>query len=75
MLEKQQQQILIRERKQKRLVRCIAYATGIYLLFLAVFLIGHFYFEIWNPSVVFAEFIIATAIVICISIKIMGKEE
>lgn len=75
MLEKQQQQILIRERKQKRLVRCIAYAAGVYLLFLAVFLIGHFYFEIWNPSVVFAEFIIATAIVIFISIKIMGKEE
>lgn len=75
MLEKQQQQILIRERRQRRLVRCIAYAAGVYLLFLAVFLIGHFYFEIWNPSVVFAEFIIATAIVIFISIKIMGKGE
>lgn len=75
MLEKQQQQILIRERRQRRLVRCIAYAAGVYLLFLTVFLIGHFYFEIWNPSVVFAEFIIATAIVIFISIKIMGKGE
>lgn len=74
-LEKQQQQMLIREKKQKQMIRCVGYSIGVYLLFLAVFFIGRFYFEIWNPSVVFAELLIATAIVIFIWVKVMGKKE
>lgn len=69
MLEKQQQQLLIREQRYKRIFTCIVYSLGIYLLFFAVYFIGHFYFEIWNPSVIFAEFLIATAIVIFVWIK------
>lgn len=69
MLEKQQQQLLIREQRYKRIFTCIMYSLGIYLFFFAVYFIGHFYFEIWNPSVIFAEFLIATAIVIFVWIK------
>lgn len=69
MLEKQQQQLLIREQRYKRIFTCIVYSLGIYLLFFAVYFIGHFYFEIWNPSVIFAEFLIATAIVIFVCVK------
>lgn len=69
MLEKQQQQLLIREQRYKRIFTCIVYSLGIYLFFFAVYMIGHFYFEIWNPSVIFAEFLIATAIVIFVCVK------
>lgn len=69
MLEKQQQQLLIREQRYKQIFTCIVYSLGIYLFFFAVYMIGHFYFEIWNPSVIFAEFLIATAIVIFVCVK------
>lgn len=75
MLEKQQQQLLIREQRYKRTFTCIMYSLGIYLLFFAVYFIGHFYFEIWNPSVIFAELLIATAIVIFVWIKNSAKKD
>lgn len=75
MLEKQQQQILIREQKRQQILRCIAYATAVYLIFFAAYFIGHFYFEIWNPSVIFSEFLIATAIVIIICVKKLSKKQ
>ena len=74
-LEKQQQQILIRERKRRQASRCIAYSIGVYLLFFAIYFIGHFYLEIWNLSVILAEFLVATAIVIFIWVKCLGKGE
>ena len=74
-LEKQQQQILIRERKRRQASRCIAYSIGVYLLFFAIYFIGHFYLEIWNPSVILAEFLVATAIVIFIWVNCLGKGE
>lgn len=73
MLEKQQQQLLIREQRYKRIFTCIMYSLGIYLFFFAVYMIGHFYFEIWNPSVILAEFLIATVIVIFVWIKKFEK--
>ena len=33
------------------------------------------YLEIWNPSVILAEFLVATAIVIFIWVKCLGKGE
>lgn len=69
MLEKQQQLLLIREQRYKQIFTCIVYSLGIYLFFFAVYMIGHFYFEIWNPSVILAEFLIATAIVIFVCVK------
>lgn len=65
-LAKQQQQLLAREKRNRKIIRCLLYSIGVYLLFFSVYFIGHFYFEIWNPSVIFAEFLIATVIVIFI---------
>lgn len=75
MLEKQQRQILIREQKRSRAVRCSMYSIGIYLIFLACYFVGHFYFEIWNPAVILAEFLIATALVIFVWVRGMRREK
>lgn len=75
LLEKQQQKILVREKKQKELLINIMYSAGIYLFFIAVFFIEHFYFEIWNPSVILAEFLIATGIVVMIWARNIRKKE
>lgn len=56
-LEKQQQQILFREQRRENIRYCILLAIGVYLLFFAIYFIGHFYFEIHNPSVIFSEFL------------------
>lgn len=74
MLEKQQQALLIREQKGRRIFSCAMYTAAVYLLFISVYAIGHFYFEIWNPSIFLAEFFIATAVVIIICVKILGKK-
>ncbi len=73
-LEKQQQQMLLREKKRGIIQHCIICCVGVYLLFFAVYFIGHFYFTIWNPSVIFAEFLIATAIAIFICMKHIKKD-
>ncbi len=69
LLEQQQKQMLIREQKRTQITKNIMYSIVIYLIFFAVYFIGHFYFEIWNTSIIFAEFLIATAIVIFILAK------
>ncbi|MDE6890559.1 MAG: helix-turn-helix domain-containing protein [Lachnospiraceae bacterium] len=74
MLEKQQQLMLIRERKKQRNFECAMYALAIYLVFFAVYFIGHYYFEIWNASVIFSEFLIATAIAICVCVKKLNQD-
>lgn len=75
MLEKQQQQMLVREKNRTRIMYCVLYSIGVYLIFLAVYFIGHFYFEIWNPSVILAEFLIATAIVIFICTRYVNRQD
>lgn len=75
MLEKQQQRMLVREQKQQQIFGCVMYSIAIYLLFFAVYFIGHFYFELWNPSVIFSVFLIATAIVIFICVKELSKKQ
>ena len=72
-LAKQQEQMLVREKKRSQMTHCVLYAIGVYLLFFAAYFIGHFYFEIWNASVIFSEFLIATAIVIFICVKHMDR--
>ncbi|MEZ3494256.1 MAG: helix-turn-helix domain-containing protein [Lachnospiraceae bacterium] len=74
MLEKQQQ-MLVREQKQRQVSGCILYAVAVYLIYIAVYFIGHYYFEIWNASVIFSEFLIATAIVILICVQKLGRKE
>ena len=77
MLEKQQQLMFVREKKQKRIFWCVMYSLAVYLIFFAVYFIGHFHFWEWvaNPSVMFAGFLIATAIVIFVCAKKFSKEE
>ena len=75
MLEKQQQQMLVREQKQRQVSGCILYAVAVYLIYIAVYFIGHYYFEIWNVSVIFSEFLIATAIVILICVQKLVRKE
>lgn len=57
--------------KQQQIFLCIMYSLGVYMLFFAVYLIGHFHFWSWvaNPSVFFAGFLIAAAIVIFMFVK------
>lgn len=69
MLAKQQQAMLMREQRRRQTFNCVMYSLAVYLVFFAVYFIGHFYFMIWNPSVIFAEFLIATAIAIFICMK------
>ena len=73
MLEKQQKEMLVREQKMRAVFGCGMYAAAIYLIFIAVYAVGHFYFEVWNPSIVFAEFLVATAIVIIVCVKKLSK--
>lgn len=72
--EKLQQSMLVREQRQQQIFGCIMYSIAIYLIFIAIYFIGHYYFEIWNPSVIFSEFLIATAIVITICVKKLSKK-
>jgi len=78
LLEKQQQQLLLREKKRTQITRCAMYAAGVYLLFFALSFIWHeacfSYDSLWNwgtPAILLAGFLIATAIVIFICIKTM----
>lgn len=68
-LEKQQQEMIQKERKRDAFFHCLFSCLAIYLIAFAVYFIGHFYFQIWNPSVIFAEFLIAMAICILVCLK------
>lgn len=74
-LEKQQQQLLDSKKRQNKIICCLMYSVGIYLFFLAVYFIGHFYFEIWNLSIILAEFLISTVIVVFLWANIWMKEK
>lgn len=77
MLEKQQQMMFVREQKQHQIFECVMHSLAVYMIFFAVYFIGHFHFWEWvaNPSVMFAGFLIATAIVIFVCAKKFSKEE
>lgn len=77
MLEKQQQNMLIREQKQQQILGCVMYSIAVYMIFFALYFIGHFHFwsAVANPSVFFAGFLIATAIVIVICVKMINKKK
>ena len=75
MLEKQQQMMFVREQNQHQIFECVMYSLAVYMIFFAVYFIGHFHFWEWvaNPSVIFAGFLIATALVIFICVKKVSK--
>lgn len=73
-LEKQQQKMLIKDKKRSQILYLTMYSISIYLIYFAVYFIVRFYF-IWNPSVVLASFLIATSIVIFIWTKGIRNKE
>lgn len=78
MLERQQQQMLARERQQHQVWGCILYSIAVYLVFIAVCFVEHDLFfsfetEIMGKPVIIAEFFIATAVVIIIWVRKLGK--
>ena len=80
MLERQQQQMFARERQQRQVWDCILYAIAVYLVFFAVCFVEHDLFfsfeaELFGKPVIFAEFFIATAVVIFIWVRKLGKKE
>ena len=80
MLEKQQQQMLVREQRQHQIWACILYAITVYLVLFAIYFVEHDLFfsteaDILGKPVIFAEFFIATAVVIVIWVRKLGKKQ
>ena len=79
MLEKQQQMMLVREQKRHQIFGCVMYALVVYLIFLAVCFVEHDFFifetDIFGKPIIFAEFLIATAVVIVICVKKLSKKQ
>lgn len=80
MLEQQQKQLLNREQARTRIYKNILYSVSVYLIFFAAFFAGkYFYFslewEVWGKPIIFAEFFIATAIVIVIWAKSFANKQ
>ena len=74
MLEQQQKQLLNREQTRIKIFKNILYSVAVYSVFLAAFFVGKYFhfsleWEVWGKPVIFAEFLIATAIVIVIWAK------
>ena len=74
MLELQQKQLLNREQTRTKIFKNLLYSVAIYFVFFAAFFIEHYFFfslesQIWGKPVIFAEFFVATAIVIIIWAK------
>lgn len=76
MLEKQQQMLIDREHKRRQVFSCIMYSIAVYLVFFAMYFIGHFHFWEWvaNPSIFLAGFLIASAIALVVCVKVLGKK-
>ncbi len=69
-----------REQTRTRIYKNILYSAASYLVFLAAFFAEHYFFfslewEVWGKPVIFAEFFIATAIVIVIWAKSFANKQ
>lgn len=71
LLEQQQKQMLLREQKRTHIFKNVMYSLVIYLVLLAVFFVERYFFFVleWEMSIIIAEFIIATAIVVFVWAK------
>ena len=80
MLEQQQKQLLNREQIRTKIYKNILYSAAIYLIYLAIFFVGHYFYfslewEVWGKPIIFAEFFVATAIVIVIWAKSFSNRQ
>ena len=67
MLEKQQQQMLVREQRQQKIRECVLYVIVIYLVLFAVYFLQQNFFWEWEwvgKHVLIAEFLLATAMAV-----------
>lgn len=86
MLEKQQEQMLAREKRQQKIRECVLYGIVIYLVFFAVWFLERTLFwdyifwesdiDIWSFGIVMAEFLAATAAVVFVCArKLKGEKQ
>ena len=80
MLEKQQQQMLLREQRQHRIWACSLYSIAVYLVFFAICFVEHdLHFsletDLLGKPFVFAEFLVATAVILVIWVRKLGKRQ
>lgn len=68
-LENQQREILGRQRKQQNRQYAIMSSFIALSLFIAIYFVGHFYFEIWNPSVILSELLVTIAVTVWINFR------
>ena len=66
LLEKQQQQMLVREQRQQKIRECVLYVFVIYLVLLAVYFFEREFYFFWElewlgKGALIAEFLLATA--------------
>ncbi len=76
MLEKQQQQILLREKRQQKIRECTLYGIVIYLVYFAVCLVEKHYFGEWgvmSNATAMAQFLVATAAVVFVCARKLNK--
>ncbi len=76
MLEKQQQQILLREKRQQKIRECTLYGIVIYLVYFAVCLVEKNYFWEWgvmSNATAMAQFLVATAAVVFVCARKLNK--
>lgn len=77
MLEKQQQQMLVKEQRQQKIRECVLYGIIIYLLLFAVWFLQRALFwdyifwetDIWSLGLVIGEFLAATAAVVFVCVR------
>lgn len=80
MLEQQQKQLLNREQTRTKIYKNILYSVVAYLMFFAVSMVEHYFYfslewEAWGKPIIFAEFFVATAIVIAIWAKSFSNKQ
>ena len=85
MLEKQQEQMLAREKQQQKIRECVLYGIVIYLVFFAVWFLERALFwdyifwksdiDIWSFGIVMAEFLAATAAVVFVCARKLKGEK
>ena len=85
MLEKQQEKMLAREKRQQKIRECVLYGIVIYLVFFAVWCLERALFwdyifwksdiDIWSFGIVMAEFLAATAAVVFVCARKLKGEK
>jgi len=74
LLEKQQQVMLVREQRRQRMTGCALYATAVYLIFFAAYIVADYCLDFQFKFIFYAGALLSTAIVILICMKASGRK-